>query len=504
MLCKAPDEGVCARAPTRALSERMRAFTATFGAETNTFSPIPTGWAGFETAMLWRPGSHPEAATEATGPLVACREMAAEGWSVREGTCAFAWPGGVIRRDVYESLRDEILDQIRAAGPLDLIALGLHGAMMAQGYDDCEGDFLERVRDVAGPAKVGAVFDLHAHLSPRMVAAADMLIGFKHYPHTDFLDRSRELVRALAAAARRETHPMSVLRDCHMLIGFRTTVAPWRGVVRQLEQIERRPGVLSVSIAQGFALGDNPDMGTKILVVTDSNPTLAAECAEEVAQRLRELRHRAIPQKDSVSDKLESARRSKKRPVIIADTSDNPGGGAAGDDTRLLRAMLDRGMQDICAGPLWDPQAVQFCFEAGVGAALPLRVGGKCGPESGAPLDLDGCVIGLARGATQRIGDFRAPLGDVAAYKAGGLTLLLSSLRDQGYDPGVFTQLGIPLQHSRFIVVKSSQQFRLGFERLGGRILSIAQPAQRIYRKRPRPLWPFEDSTPVAAQGSPR
>lgn len=474
----------------------MRAFAATLGSETNSFSPIPTGWAGFETAMLWRPGAHPDVATEATGPMAALRAKRAEGWEVVEGTCAFAWPGGPVRRDVYEALRDEIVAQIKAAAPLDVIALGVHGAMIAQGYDDCESDFLEHVRAVAGEAAIGAVFDLHAHISQRMLDAADLLIGFKQYPHTDYVERSIELVDALARIRAGTLRPTPALYDCHMIIGFRTTTAPWRRMVNSLVLAEKRPGVINATIVHGFSGGDCADMGTKVLVTADNDKALAVRTAAEIGTKLQSLRERAQGRRQDLAAALRSAAASKRFPVILADTNDNPGGGNAGDDMTLLRALRDANMVPACGGPIWDPQAARFCFEAGIGARISLRVGGKAGPGSGPPLDLEGEVIGLRRDATQPIGGFDAPLGDIAAFKAEGLTLVLSTLRDQAYDPALFEQVGIDLITQRFIVVKSSQQFRIGFEPRAGRIISVSRPRKNlIYHKRPRPMWPFERDT---------
>jgi microcystin degradation protein MlrC len=484
----------------------MRVFTATLGAETNSFSPIPTGWEAFASAMLWRPGEHPEAATEATGPLVAARERKAEGWTIIEGTCAFAWPGGPVRRDVYERLRDEIVAQAAKAAPLDIIALGVHGAMIADGYDDCEADLFERLRAVAPDAAIGAVFDLHAHLSPRMADAADLLIGFKLYPHTDYLERARELIKWLALIKDGAVKPESVLLDCGMLIGFRTNVAPFRALVKRLERIEARPGVISASINQGFGLGDCADMGTKVLVVADADRNAARAAAEEIKAHLLSVRERARGAARDLDRILTSAQRSKRRPVILADTSDNPGGGAPGDNTALIVALRERDMIPCAIGPVWDPLAVRFCFEAGIGARLNLRIGGKAGAISGAPLDLDGEVIGLKQNATQPVGDFNAPLGDIAGFQADGVSIVLSSLRDQAYDPSLFTQAGVDPMAQHYLVVKSSQQFRIGFETLGGRIMAAPRPQEaRVYKKRPRPLWPFEQSpAPAKAKKAPR
>lgn len=479
----------------------MRAFTATLGSETNSFSPIPTGWHAFETAMLWRPGAHPAVATEATGPLIAAREMREAGWTVVEGTCAFAWPGGRVRRDVYEALRDEILGQLKAALPVDVVALGLHGAMMAHGYDDCEGDLLERARAIVGPrVAIGAVLDLHAHLSERMVEAADILIAFKEYPHTDYLERSRELVGLLARTARGDMRPVASVYDCRMITGFTTTAEPWRSVVADLKAAER-DRILSVSIVQGFAAGDCADMGTKVLVISDDARSEGDRVASAFGQRLIALRDRSKQAPEGVDAAIQAALASQKHPLILADAADNPGGGMAGDNMAVVEAMIRHGLAPVCAGPIWDPQAVQMCFEAGLGAEINLRIGGKAGPPSGTPLDVEGKVVGLKRGATQRLGAFDTPLGDTAALASGGMTIVVATLRDQAYHPQLFSDLGVDPTRQRFIVLKSSQQFRPGFEPISSEIVPVRRDLvpNRVYKKRPRPMWPFETDAKAGA-----
>jgi microcystin degradation protein MlrC len=267
-------------------------------------------------------------------------------------------------------------------------------------------------------------------------------------------------------------------------------------MVNSLVLAEKRPGVINATIVHGFSGGDCADMGTKVLVTADNDKALAVRTAAEIGTKLQSLRERAQGRRQDLAAALRSAAASKRFPVILADTNDNPGGGNAGDDMTILRALRDANMAPACGGPIWDPQAARFCFEAGIGARISLRVGGKAGPGSGPPLDLEGEVIGLRRDATQPIGGFDAPLGDIAAFKAEGLTLVLSTLRDQAYDPALFEQVGIDLITQRFIVVKSSQQFRIGFEPRAGRIISVSRPRKNlIYHKRPRPMWPFERDT---------
>ena len=187
----------------------MRVFSASLATETNTFAPMPTGVASFRDHGYFAAGKHPEALTLFSGPLVAARMRGKEaGWTLLEGMVAGAQPSGITTRLAYESLRDELLADLKAALPVDVVLLGLHGAMVADGYDDCEGDLLQRVRAMVGPDTiVGAELDPHCHLTAAMVESANVLITFKEYPHTDVLERGLELVDLCVAAAQKKSAP---------------------------------------------------------------------------------------------------------------------------------------------------------------------------------------------------------------------------------------------------------------------------------------------------------
>lgn len=187
----------------------MRVFVAALGTETNTFSPIPTGLGSFEEYLWFPAGTHPEEPRFFTAPIVAARRRAAsDKLTVIEGLAAFAAPAGPTTRHAWETLRDQILGELGAALPVDVVLLSLHGAMVADGYDDCEGDLLARVRSVVGPGVVvGAELDLHCHLTETMVRASDLLVFYKEYPHTDTYARAEELVDLALRTARGEIRP---------------------------------------------------------------------------------------------------------------------------------------------------------------------------------------------------------------------------------------------------------------------------------------------------------
>ena len=400
----------------------MRIFTASLATETNTFSPVPTDRASFEMAFYAGPGKHPETPTLCSSPMVALRRRAAaEGLTVIEGTATWAEPGGLVQRQTYEALRDEILGQFKAALPVDAVILGLHGAMVAQGYDDCEGDLLERVRAMVGPEVVIAVeLDPHSHLTPKRVAACNIMAYFLEFPHTDFYERGEHVVELGLAAARGEIKPVISTFDCRMIQVLPTSREPMRSFVDRIKALHGKDGVLSVSVIHGFMAADVPEMGTRILVVTDNDKAKGDALAERLGRELYAMREKTAMTMLNTADGIERAlavrAENPDKPVVIADIWDNPGGGVAGDGTVVLRAMLERGMDNIGVATIWDPIAVTFCQAAGEGAVIDLRFGGKAGPLAGEPID---ARVRVLKAVPRGMAELRAEPGDARADGAG-------------------------------------------------------------------------------------
>lgn len=480
----------------------MRVFSGSLYTETNTFSPVPTGLAAFRDRGCFPAGTHPPQATFYSGPLGAARQRGAEGgWTVLEGLVASAQPGGITTRAAYEALRDELLADLQRALPLDMVVLALHGAMVAEGYPDCEGDVLRRVRQIVGPGVVvGVELDPHAHLSAEMVAQADLLVSFKEYPHTDVQARALELVDLCAAQAAGRIRPCASVADTGLIVPLHTTREPARSLVERLHRLEAQPGVLSVSVIHGFPWGDVPDMGTRVLVYTDGDEALGRRLADELARELRGIKEALMPSALSIDAALDAALALPHGPAVLADGADNPGGGAAGDSTFLLRRLLERRIAPAAVGPLWDPIAVRFAFEAGVGAVLPLRVGGKTGPLSGLPVDALWTVKSLQPAMRMQAltgGDIE--LGDCACIESDGVAVALVSVRNQALRPDLFTQLGVDPSACRVLALKSSQHFHAGFAPLAAAVLYVDAPgtvtgdyASLPYRHVQRPRWPLD------------
>lgn len=226
----------------------MKIFSGSLATETNTFSPIPTGLSAYRSRGYYPAGQHPDRMQMFSGPLWAARQRAqGKDWTLVEGMTAGATPAGLTTRHAYETLRDELLEDLRRAGKVDIALFGLHGAMVADGYDDCEGDLLRRAREIVGPDTViGAELDPHCHLTDAMVNSADFLVCFKEYPHTDILDRAYDLVDLCVARAEGRIKPTRAVFDCEMISIMHTSREPMRSFVDRLLAMEGKEGVLSV------------------------------------------------------------------------------------------------------------------------------------------------------------------------------------------------------------------------------------------------------------------
>ncbi|PSH62751.1 M81 family metallopeptidase [Phyllobacterium sophorae] len=483
----------------------MRIFTASLATETNTFSPVPTDRASFEMAFYAAPGEHPETPTLCSAPMVVLRSRAkAEGFELVEGTATWAEPGGLLQRRAYEGLRDEILGQLQAALPVDAVILGLHGAMVAQGYDDCEGDLLERARGIVGPhVLIASELDPHSHLTRKRVENADILAAFLEFPHTDFYERGEHVVDLALRTLKGEIKPVISTFDCRMIGVYPTSREPMRSYIDRLKALQGHDGILSVSLIHGFMAGDVPELGTQLMVITDNDEKKGVRLAEKLGMELFALRGTtAMPMLDTEAglDKTVAlVATNPGKPVVVADVWDNPGGGVAGDGTLILRRIIERGIGNVAVATIWDPIAVTFCLAAGEGALIQLRFGGKAGPDGGAPIDARVEVLRTTEEGWQSFGKSRVTLGPAAVVRLEGtdIEVILNTNRTQTFEPDIFSNVGIDLRSKEILLVKSTNHFHAGFEPVAAEILYIdagapypSDPKKTDYRKLSREIWP--------------
>lgn len=482
----------------------MRVFLATLGTETNTFASFPTGLDDFKRGFWADDGIDRAAATPWSAPAKQWMKRSREaGWEVVESLYAFAEPAGPTTRDAYETMRDRILGDLKAAGDVDAVIMFLHGAMIADGYDDCEADFVTRMRAIVGTkTKIGLELDLHAHIDETLVEAADIIVFYKAYPHIDYTERADDLFTLMQRTLAGEIDPKMALFDCRVMGLFPTTrEGPMVQYTADLFAAEGKDGILSLSLNHGFPWADVPNFGAKMLAVADGDMAIAKRAAEEYGRRFYAIRREATLPFVPFDEAIRRAQEPGALPILLADTSDQTGGGAPGDTTYMLKAFLDAGITDAVYAPLWDPLAVGICFQVGVGAKLRLKIGGKFEPHSGPSLDVDAEVLFLKRDAWQdQLEGERVPIGDVAVIRVAGIEILLNTRRVGVFSPTMFTHHGMTLADKRVVAVKNLYKHRDVFRPITRDQLFVATPgacppdwASIPFKRIPRPMWPLDE-----------
>jgi microcystin degradation protein MlrC len=489
----------------------VRLFLAMMSHETNTFSNVPTNRAQFEARGLHYGGEIVEAFRGTGTCLGGMIDAAARhGATLIPSVAASASPAGRVTADIYGHVKDRMLADLKAAGKVDGVLLDLHGAMVPEGLDDGEGDLIRAVRAVVGRGvPIAVALDLHGNLSAGMVDGADLLHGYKTYPHVDMAERGVEATDRLVDAIRGRVHPTSAFRKPPILppLGNQGTArGPMRRLYDMADEMEKDPKVLSVSIFAGFSYADIPDAGLGVYVVTDNDRDLAEALAERLARTAWEHRqefvHTALPVREAVAKALAA----EGRPIVLADMADNTGGGAAGDGTEILRELLRVGARSAVVACLWDPGAVAECVRAGVGASVTMDVGGKVDDRHGKPVRVTGVVRTLSDGRFVHKGPMfrgvRGHLGTTAVLEVNEVKIILITYRWQTLDPEMIRFVGIDPLDEKILVVKSSIHYRAAFEPIAKEIIEVDAPGlsssnlERFeYTRIRRPIFPLDRET---------
>lgn len=422
----------------------------------------------------------------------------------------FAYPSGLIRRADYDALKVEFLDRLRQAeanGPVDGVLLDLHGAMVVEGIEDGDGDLISAVREQIGTARPLVVTqDLHGNHTARRVAAADAIVGFDSYPHVDMGDRGREAAEIMVRTLRGEIRPAVALRQLPMFWGIRCQVTahpPMDEVLRRVHDLERRPGIISVTIATGFPWADVPEMGASVIVVADGDRALAQATADDLGDWIWEHRQRWQTPPMTVREAIQAGQGTGRYPIILADHGDNTGGGSPGDSTELLRTFLELRLDDALLLYLVDPEVVDQAHATGVGARFRASLGGKSSPVQGPPVEAEVEVVALSDGRFAYDGPMYAGLtgnmGPSAWLRIDGrVSVVVVNAREQPLDPAFARSLGIDCASMKYIAVKSAAHFRSGFEKIAGSIYNVDTQAilthdfTKLTYHRRRPMFPLE------------
>ncbi|RWA46136.1 hypothetical protein AU476_00565 [Cupriavidus sp. UYMSc13B] len=460
-----------------------------FQHETNTFSWGPAGLEDFVLGGGW-PGLQRgqkilENLRGMNLPISGAIEaIVAAGHDLVPLVWTAATPSGRVDQAAFDEILAMLLQDVRNSGPLDGIYLDLHGAMATTSLDDGEGAVLETLREQVGNVPIAASLDLHANVSPKMFAYSDLMVGYRTYPHVDMADTGRRTAELLIRFVEEKRKPFKRYIQGNTLLPLTsqcTLSEPGASLYRQLEQIERENSV-TLSLTLGFSLADVYDCGPAILAYGDDDAATI-----RAADELRKVFNDALPQFDaSALDAPEAVKRAielargETKPIILADTQDNPGGGGQMDTTGILQALISQGAQDAVVAAVYDPDIAALAHEVGVGAELDLALGGKlAGPGSGSACGkyaVERVSEGNFVGTGPMWGGMAINLGKMALLRIGGVRVIVASRKMQAADQSILTHMGIRPAACRIIALKSSVHFRADFQDIASAILVVASP----------------------------
>lgn len=492
----------------------MRIVTGGIAQETNTFQWEPTTLADFQkgSSRIERGQQILDLAHTNLiyGGIVS--EARAQGVELIATTYGHAVPGGRVSREAFETMRDEILEGIRAALPVDGVIMGIHGAMALEHNDDGEGPLITAVRELVGPdVPIVAPLDLHTNLSDEMMAETNAFIGYKEYPHIDMRETGQAAMQLLIRTIKGEVTPVMAHVRVPLIAPNQSMVTTWQSALKKVidraVEIESEPGVLSATVLGGFPFSDIPFAGVATIVVADSDKELAQRYANELAQMCWDLREEFTIHPTPVADAIAEALAGEPGSVyVLADISDSGASGTAGDGTAVLKGLLEANARSAAVAQIMDREAVAACIASGVGATVTLTVGGKHDGLHGEPVEVTGMVRLIHEG--------RFPMGGVMGSGTtasrgktvvleingpGGIELQLTDLRGHPNDLNFFRAFGIEPTERRILVLKSAAHFRAAFEPIATRVIEVDAPgisSPRLdtfdYKALRRPIYPLD------------
>jgi microcystin degradation protein MlrC len=461
-----------------------------FQHETNTFSPVKATFAEFRDG-----GGRPplqrgaEMLTNLVGVNLPAAGAIAALKSLGHDLVPLVWadavPSAHVTEDAYEKIVGMMLDDLRAAGPVDGVYLDLHGAMVTEHFEDGEGELLRRVRDLVGPRiPVVASLDLHCNLTPEMVERSDALVAYRTYPHIDMAETGDRAARLLDRflAGKRPRHKAFRQADFIIPITWQCTlIEPAASLYRDVAALETGP-VASTSFTPGFPAADIFHCGPAVVVYGETADA-TDRAADRLIARVRESESafagRIYSPDEGVTLAMRKAQ-AARRPIILADTQDNPGTGGTGDTVGLLEALVRHDAQGAVLGALWDPQAAAAAHEAGIGATITLDLGGKSGEPGQAPYRASFFVERIGDGAFTgtgpMYGGLNCRLGRMALLRIGGVRIVIASKKMQAADQEMFRHVGVEPAEAKILGLKSSVHFRADFQPIAEEILIVAAP----------------------------
>jgi microcystin degradation protein MlrC len=393
--------------------------------------------------------------------------------------------GGYVTREAFERIAGEMVGLLSQQMPVDAVYLDLHGAMVSQDFEDAEGELLRRIRASVGEhVPIVISLDYHANVTAQMTQLTDGVLGYWTYPHVDRVETGQRAAKVLATILERGRPAGRALRKMPFLIPLNsqcTMIDPSKKIIEKAAQLAGGD-VLSVSYLAGFPPSDLAECGPAVVVHAFSQAkadAAADELANDIERREPEFAQPLLQPDEAVQQAMRIAAEAN-RPVVIADTQDNPGAGGTGDTTGLLASLVRNNAQKAVLGIFFDAQAAAAAHHAGEGADIEIALGGKYGLAGAEPYFATFRVVGLGDGRMRTtgpsVGGRNIDLGPMALLRIGGVSVVVSSKRMQAHDQAPFRHLGVEPKEQKILALKSTVHFRADFQPIAEQVLVAVAP----------------------------
>ena len=483
----------------------MRIAVAEVAQETDSFSPLVANRTDFEAYGLYF-GDEILERMRGVGPIGGFLEVAdeqAEPVTLLPIIRAWGSAGGTIAAETLDFLTERLVAGLKQSLPLDAVFLSLHGAAASENEDDVEGHVLQAVRDVVGrEVPVVVAFDHHANITRRMIELADLLIGHETQPH-DPPATGRKVARLLFQMLQGKIHPTVRWRKIPMITPqdqFLTSAGPMREWFELARELERQPRVLDVSPYPMQPWLDVAEGGWSVVVHTDNDADLADSLAAQMADKAWSLRDQFWrSERVAPAEAIRQAIAAERGLIILSDTGDSVYGGAPGDSTCVLKAMLAQPLDCAAFVPMVDPEALHAAIAAGVGASITVELGGKLDHVFNQPVQVTGRVAAVSSGFVVDLHDRGiCDLRQTALLEVGSIRIALLDHRSFAINhPVLYTHLGLDIADAKMVVLKTASNFQF-FDRWRGGLIRVDSPGATQsdltafpWRKIPRPMYPL-------------
>jgi microcystin degradation protein MlrC len=494
------------------MARRPRFLLAMMKHETNTFSPVVTDLQRFRDWGLHEDEAVVTAYRSTNHPIAAYIDLADEmGAVIVSPVAAEAMPSGFVQKEAYAYLTGRILDAIKAQGPFDAILLDLHGAMVPEGMEQGgEGPLLTTIRKLAPKAAIGVTFDMHGNMTQETMDSADVVLCYKHYPHTDMAEVGRTCADIIRRMLKGEIKPVISWGQAGILaqtLRMGTADEPMKTAQAMTRKAEKKKGILAASVFGGFPMADIPDAGLSVVIVADGDIKKADKERDRILAYCKEQKEEWVYNHENLEQAVRRAAGTNNFPMILLDHADNVGSGGTSDSMMVIKEVLRQKLDGVAVATVYDPEAVKAMSAAGVGASITLDLGGKSDMPSighkAESLRLTGKVKRLSDGEWTVRGPMytgsKVTSGPTAVFETAGMQIVVTSLHHEPWDAGIFTHIGIDPYHCKYLLLKSRIHYRAGFEPIGKATITldgigVTTSDNRLlkFEKIKRPIYPLD------------